>query len=86
MRTSLSPSRELVQSSYLNDLRVLYNRDESVTVPDPAGGDWHVEPVDGGGWTARNDAEGYVTDAATGRPKVFATLDGALFHLIGDPQ
>lgn len=90
MRTSLSPSRELVESSYLNDERVLYNRDESVTLPDAAGGDWHIEPVDGGGWTIRNDGDqGYVTDEGdryNRRPKVFATLDGALFHIIGDPQ
>lgn len=86
----MSTARQLVESAYFNDQRVLYNADETVTVPgQPGEGDWHIEPVDGG-WTVRNDGDqGYVTDEGdkwNRRHKVFATLDGALFYMIGDPE
>jgi hypothetical protein len=84
----MSTARQLVESAYFNDQRVLYNADETVTVPgQPGEGDWHIEPVDGG-WTVRNDGDqGFVTtNVAPYDPRVFATLDGALFYMIGDPK
>ncbi len=75
-------------SDYRTDARVVFNRNGTVTVPDE-GGNWLFQE-EHGQWTVQNTGDGrYLVDEGDSynrRQKVFSTLDGALFHLIGDPE
>jgi hypothetical protein len=83
------------ESKYAGDRRVYLLLGGTAIIPTAEGheseGDWHIVPPEDSstGFVVENDVQGPITeggDKYNQRRKVFATLDEAIYAVIGDPQ
>lgn len=76
-----------MSSRYESDPRVVFNGDESATIPDvPVNGDWTARGRDGV-WTVTNPVQGFLrSEHDLNVPAPFPSLDEAIAAIVGDPQ